>query len=282
MALDRQTVLISTSRGRVTAMDSAYDVAAENRGRDVVVNASYCGVLPARFIGQHRPRASLSVDCGTGPAGASIAGLWYLEALAIPAAVVDVDTVHLGDGVDVHANGVVSYLNQPAADCGVQVGMQAAAACLAMLEHDPALAAPSDVTNRHVVREGREGRRIVCVDSIAFGLPEDRDASVLVTAGHTGRSAVPYIEKVHPLGFICSDGGGGRDNAGTAGLQMVEPLGLAGATVDARRARMGDGRSTWNDGVISACNKWAYEAGVRVGMGCQDAALALLEREVHA
>ena len=69
------------------AMDSAYDVAPENQGRDVVINASYCGVLPARFIAEHRPRGATGVDCGVGPAGASIAGLWYLEALNVPAAV---------------------------------------------------------------------------------------------------------------------------------------------------------------------------------------------------
>ena len=264
------------------AMDSAYDVCEENRERDVVVNASYCGVLPARFIGQHRPRASLSVDCGVGPAGASIAGLWYLEALAVSAAVVDVDTVRLGDGVHVHQNGVVSFLNQLAADCGVTVGMRAADACTLMLERDPIAAAPTEVTNRVVMREGRDGRRIVCTDSIAFGLPEDRDSSVLVTAGHTGRSAVPYLERFRPLGFICSDGGRGMDSAGTAGLTLVEPGGLAGATVDGRYARMGDSHSTWTDGVISACNKWAYDAGVRVGMRCPDAALALLEREVQS
>lgn len=282
MTSGRQTALVSMERGRVMAMDSAYDVCPDNRDRDVVVNASYCGVLPARFIALHRPRASVSVDCGVGPAGSSIAGLWFFEALAIPAAVVDVDTVHLGDGMDVHANGIVSYLNKPAADCGVRIGMKAAEACLLLLQGDPVAAAPSEVTNRAVMTEGRDGRRIVCTDSIAFGLPEDRDSSVLVTAGHTGRSAVPYLEKVHPLGFICSDGGRGRDDAGTAGLQLVEPLGLAGATVDARRARMGDSRSTWNDGVISACNKWAYNVGVRIGMSCPDAALALLEREVPA
>ena len=45
-----QTELIGSPRGRVMAMDSAYDVCAENRDRDVVINASYCGVLPARFI----------------------------------------------------------------------------------------------------------------------------------------------------------------------------------------------------------------------------------------
>ncbi len=278
MTSDRQTVLVSSERGRVVAMDSAYDVCADNRERDVVVNASYCGVLPARFIGEHHPRASLSVDCGVGPEGASIAGLWYLEALDIPAVVVDVETVHLGDGVDVYERGVVSYLNQPAADCGVMTGMAAAQACSRLLEADPAKAAAADVTNRVVVHEGRDGRRIVCTDSIAFGLPEDRDRSVLVTAGHTGRSAVPYLEKVHPLGFICSDGGGGRDRAGTAGLALVEPLGLAGATVDARRARMGDARSSWEDGIISACNRLATQAGVAVGMSCKEAALALLQR----
>ena len=43
-----QTELYAGSRGRIMAMDSAYDVGEHNRGRDVVVNASYCGVLPAR------------------------------------------------------------------------------------------------------------------------------------------------------------------------------------------------------------------------------------------
>lgn len=70
-----QTELFAHDRGRIMAMDSAYHVAAENRDRDVVVNASYCGVLPARFIGEVRPRGSIGVDCGIGPAGASIAGL---------------------------------------------------------------------------------------------------------------------------------------------------------------------------------------------------------------
>src|SRR3546814_8218441 len=71
-------------------MDSAYHVLPENRDRDVVINASYCGVLPARFIGAIRPRGVIGVDCGVGPAGGSIAGLWYLEALNVPAAVADV------------------------------------------------------------------------------------------------------------------------------------------------------------------------------------------------
>ena len=69
--VEKQTQFVQTSRGRIMAMDSAYDVAPGNRDRDVVVNASYCGVLPARFIAEQRPRAAIGVDCGIGPEGAS-------------------------------------------------------------------------------------------------------------------------------------------------------------------------------------------------------------------
>lgn len=274
--VQKQVTLVETARGRVMAMDSAYDVEPANVARDVVVNASYCGVLPARFIAEHAPRAAIGVDCAVGPAGASIAGLWYLEALNLPAAVADVMTVRLGNGVDMYEHGRISYLNRPAADCGVEPGMKVSEAAELLLERDPGQPKAKDVTNRTVLGRGENGRVIVATDSIAFGLPEDRDRSVLITAGHTGRSAVHYLSKVHPLGFICSDGGGGRDMAGAAALTLVEPLGLAGATVDARKARMGDAMSTWHDGVISARNAHAAAAGVEIGMSCQAAARALI------
>jgi len=272
-----QTELHSEARGCVMAMDSAYEVGPGNR--DVVVNASYCGVLPARFIAEQRPRGAIGVDCGVGPAGASIAGLWYLEALQIPAAVADVMTVKLGDGVDLHANGVISHANQPALDCGVRVGMPVREAARRMLAAEPGAApAAANVANRQVVEQGPDGRCVVCTDSIAFGLAEDA-RNVLVTAGHTGRSAVPYLLRVRPFGFICSDGGKGREDAGVAGLRMVEAEGLAGATVDARRARMGDGMSSYRDGVISAVNALARAAGVRVGMPAAQAASLLVRRK---
>ncbi len=273
-----QTELYAGPRGRVMAMDSAYDVSAVNRDRDVVVNASYCGVLPARFIAAQRPRGAIGVDCGVGPAGASVAGLWYLEALNIPAAVADVMTVRLGDGVDLGTQGRISFLNQPAVDCGVRVGMTVADAARCMLDADiSATPAAADVTNRTVVDSGPDGRHVICTDSIAFGLPEDV-RNVLVTAGHTGRSAVPYLLRVRPFGFICSDGGKGREDGGIAGLETVEGEGLAGATVDARTARMGEAMSSYRDGTISAVNKLANSAGVQVGMPAAEAAALLVRR----
>src|SRR3546814_13927615 len=61
-----QTEIEAGPRGRIVAMDSAYHVLPENRDRDVVINASYCGVLPVRFIGEIRPRGAIGVDCGVG------------------------------------------------------------------------------------------------------------------------------------------------------------------------------------------------------------------------
>lgn len=274
---DLQTVVHESERGRIVACDSAYHVAAANRGRDVVCNASYSGVLPARFVASHHPRGVIGMDCAIGPEGAGIAGLWFYEALGIPAAAVDVMTVLLGDGVDLHDNAVVSRCNEPARSCGVREGMPAREAARLLLERDPVARDADEITNRVVVEEAPDGRQVVCVDSIAFGTEEDRDRNVLCTAGHTGRSAVPYLRRVHAHGFICSDGGRGREDSGMAGLELVEPDGLAGATVDATTARMGDGRSTYQDGVISAANVHARARGVEVGMPARDAAHLLLQ-----
>ena len=278
---DKQTEVLASARGRVMCMDSAYDVDDANRDRDVCVNSSYCGVLPARFIAEHRPRAAIGMDCGVGPEGSAIAGLWYLEALGIPAAVADVMTAHLGDGVHLYNHGVVSFANQLALDCGVTPGMAVRDAAAALLNSEPVEATASEITNRTVMETAPDGRCVLATDSIAFGTTEDTDRNVLVTAGHTGRSAVPYLRRCRPFGFICSDGGRGLDDSGMAGLYIVEAEGLAGATVDARRARMGSGLSHYHDGIISAANAHAAAAGVEIGMLCSQAASLLLNRAHH-
>lgn len=272
-----QTVVHEGERGRIVAAETAYDAAEANRGRDVLVNASYAGVLPARFIGKFAPRAAIGVDCAVGKDGAGIAGLWFMEALGIPAAAADIASVKLGDGIQMYEEGVISRVNEPALTCGVEPGMEVRDAARLMLERDPVERDAAEVTNRTVIEEAPSGNRIVCTDSIAFGLPEDRESSVLCTAGHTGLPAAHYLRKYRPLGFICSDGGKGKDDAGIAAIYEVEADGLAGATVDARTARMGDGLSTYHDGVISACNSLAAERGVRVGQTAKQAAALLLE-----
>ena len=46
-------------------------------------------------------------------------------------------TVHLGNGRDLYQNGVVSFINRPAQDCGVETGMKVSAAAQLLLDQDP-------------------------------------------------------------------------------------------------------------------------------------------------
>jgi hypothetical protein len=278
-----QSICEESERGRVVAMQTAYDVVEANRGRDVVVNASYSGVLPARFVGEHMPRGAIGVDCGIGKDGAGIAGLWFLEGRGIPAAAAAVHSLELGNGIDMYETGVISVANEGAKTCGVEAGMSVREAARLLLEGDPENRAAAEVTNRTVVYESAAGPRIICVDSIAFCTPEDATAgNVLLGAGHSGLPAAWYLRNFRLPGFIASDGGGGKNGAGYASLAAVEDERIAAATVDANSARMGDGISTWETGVISHANRPARERGVEVGQSAQEAARALLEAEIEA
>lgn len=265
--------------GRVLIFDSATYVEGylvdNPSSDDVIVAASYAGVLCARMITKASPRAAIGLDCGIGKDGAGISGLWFYEALDIPAAAVDVMTAEMGNGKDMYECGVISRVNEAAQGFGVTPGMTVKAAIDALLTGSEK---PDyfDPARRLVIATSDAGRSIVCTDSIAFALPEDKERNVLCTAGHTGRSVVEYFRSFRPWGFICSDGGGGKNRSGLSALEAVEPDGIPGVAVDANTARMGDGRSTYFDGVVSAVNSLAAAKGVRVGQPAKEAARLLL------
>lgn len=280
MASTHSPRIVNNPQGRVLVFDSAtyvesYVASEPATQGDVVVNASYSGVLCARMVMSARPRAVIGLDCAIGKDGAGIAGLWYYEALGVPAAAVDVMTAEMGNGSDLYDNGIVSRVNDAAQALGIEPGMKAsdAARFLQTGEKKPAVFEP---TRRRVIHTADSGRSIVCTDSIAYALPEDKNRNVLCTAGHTGRSVVGYFRDYRPWAFICSDGGVGKNNSGLSALEAVEPDGIPGASVSALTARMGDGQSTYFDGVISACNQPARDKGVKVGQTAREAALLLL------
>ena len=260
---------------RVVAMDSARYVDARNRDRDVVVPSSYLGVLPARLMAPHRPRAVIGHDGCIGKDGAGIAGLWYLEALGIPSAAAEGMSAELGNGLDLYETGVISRVNILAERCGVTEGMTVKQAAEILVDNDPGDISAGTKIRRESMATSPEGREIIVTDSIVFALPEDSN-NVLVTAGHTGRSGAKFLLEVSPHGFICSDGGTSKNNAGITGLETTEALGLAGACCDAWSAPVGDAFKAFEEGTISACNGPARDRGVEIGMTVRDAAFALL------
>ncbi len=272
-----QAVVGESERGQIVAMDSARFVDARNTGRDVVVPASYLGVMPARLMAPHRPRAVIGHDACIGKDAAGIAGLPYLEALGIPAATAAGMSAELGNGLDLYESGVISRLNDLAHQCGVRVGMPVAEAAALLLEEDPVDVEPGNKIHREVVEEHESGRQVIVTDSIVFARDEDRGRNVLVTAGHTGRSGASFLAEVGPYGFICSDGGRSKNDSGIAGLPTADAAGLAGASADAHTAPIGDAFAAYREGLIGAVNERARRRGVREGMPVAEAAHLLLQ-----
>lgn len=279
MAALHLPIVIERAEGRTLLFDSATHVeayvAAHPTQGDVIVAGSYAGVLCARMIMSARPRATIGLDCMIGKDGAGIAGLWYYEALQVPAAAADSMTCELGHGKDLYENGVLSRVNEFAQRIGLSPGMTVREAVEVILTRG-SNPAPFDPTRRRVIYTNAAGRSIVCTDSIAFALPEDKERNVLCTAGHTGRSVIDYFRTFRPWAFICSDGGIGKNNSGISALEVIEPDGIVGASVSALTARMGDGQSTYFDGIISAANCHARAKGVKIGQTAREAAMLLL------
>ncbi|HEX4107505.1 MAG TPA: hypothetical protein VHX88_05190 [Solirubrobacteraceae bacterium] len=272
-----QTVVEERERGAIVIMDSARWVDERNAGRDVVVAASYIGVLPARMMAVHKPRGVIGHDACIGKDGAGIAGLWYLEALGIPAATADGMSAEMGNGRDLLDSGVISRLNYPAERVGVKVGMAVREAAVLLSDKDPDDNEVGNKIRREIVAEHPSGRRIVVTDSIVWALPEDERTSVLVTAGHTGRSGASFLLEANPWGFICHDGGMSKNRSGITGLKTTEDAGLAGACIDGNSSPIGDAFRAWEEGTISACNGPAEARGVFAGQTVADAARRLLE-----
>ncbi|MEE2683038.1 MAG: hypothetical protein VYD77_03820 [Actinomycetota bacterium] len=269
-------IVFENDRGRIVAMDSARYVDGRNRGKDVVVPSSYLGVLPARLMAPHNPRAVIAHDGCIGKDGAGIAGLWYLEALGIPAAAADGMSAELGNGLDLYETGTISRVNVLAERAGVIEGMPVIEAAELLLNNDPGDVSAGTKIRRESMATSETGREIIVTDSIVFALPED-SRNVLVTAGHTGRSGAKFLLEVSPHGFICSDGGMSKNNAGITGLETTQEHGLAGACCDAWSAPVGDAFKAFEEGKISACNDAARDRGVEIGMSVRDAAYKLLQ-----
>jgi hypothetical protein len=69
---------------------------------------------------------------------------------------------------------------------------------------------------------------------------------------------------------VFNDAGVGRDAAGIAGLALLQSAGIAACTVSHDSARIGEARSTLEDGVISHANGLAQALGARAGRRLAD------------
>ena len=112
--------------------------------------------------------------------------------------------------------------------------------------------------------------RTFVIDSISAVTHEMR-GQIVVTGSHGGISAA-HLALAHPPGLaVFNDAGMGLDNAGVKGLEILNAAGVAACTISHETARIGEAESTLTTGRISAMNRLADRAGIRVGQPCAEA-----------
>lgn len=107
------------------------------------------------------------------------------------------------------------------------------------------------------------------VDSITELKPGPDAGCLAISGSHGGISSAQYAWAARPLLSVFNDAGVGKDAAGLAALSFLQQHGLAACTVAHDSARIGEARSTLEEGRISHCNALASALGVRPGQSCR-------------
>ncbi len=119
-------------------------------------------------------------------------------------------------------------------------------------------------------------RKIVVADSAA-AMDESTKGDVFVDGSHCGINVGEITIHSGVGAMIGNDAGLGKNDAGIVALKMCDEHGIPAAAVAAMSAKIGNGRSTYEQGKISVVNEAAKKLGVSVGMSAKEAADKLLE-----
>jgi hypothetical protein len=264
----------------IVVADSITRVGPEVAGA-VVINASHGGVYAAYVAAKLHAAAAIFNDAGVGRDRAGVGGLDYLQEIGIAAATVGHDTARIGDGADMVSSGIVTHANPLAAALGVNPGQSCGDAAAALQQARQIDRAPPEALEAAFLLVA-EAPQVWALDSASLVLPEHRDA-IVVTGSHGGllggrpETALKY----DVLGALYNDAGIGKDAAGVSRLPALDARGIAAATVAAASARIGDARSTYEDGIVSRVNATAAAFGLHAGTSAREFVAALRRALPH-
>jgi hypothetical protein len=252
---------------QVLVVDSITKLDQSHRGQ-VLVAASHGGLYPAYLAAKAGLRGVILHDAGLGLDRAGIASLDYLDRLGMAAATVSHLSARIGDGADMTMRGRLSHVNRTAEALGCAPGQACREGALTMRAALPSRAEPPDYAEaRFLLRRAAGAPDVWGLDSNSLVRPEDAGA-IVVTGSHGallgGKPEAAIRATV--LAAVYHDAGIGIDRAGISRLPALEARGIIAATVAGDSARIGDARSVWQTGALSALNPGAERAGARLGM----------------
>jgi len=232
----------------------------------VLVTGSHGGTYPGRLALDAGVRAAIFHDAGLGRDEAGIASLGLLDPIA--AAAVSHDSARIGDTADMLARGRISRANPAARALGVLpgIGCREAAALLKAAPWCVGKIAKHEHDELRLVLP--HPRPIVLIDSAAMVDPVVDIGAIVVTGSHGGLVGGVAAMALRVDGFagVFNDAGIGIDEAGIGRLPALDARGIAGLTVSAASARIGEARSSFEDGVVSRVNATAAALGAAEGM----------------
>src|SRR5215475_6127368 len=253
----------------ILTADSITRVGDEAAGA-VVVNASHGGVYAAYLAAKLRVAAAIFNDAGVGRDQAGIAGLDYLTGLGIPAAAIGHDTARIGDGADMIERGVITHMNVPAAALGCRPGMPCRDAAAALRQASPGAGEPPPALEAAFLLIA--GAPAVWALDSASLVGAEQVGTIVVTGSHGGilGGRPETALKADALAALFNDAGIGIDEAGVTRLLALDRRGIAAGTVTAASARIGDARSTYEDGILTRVNRRAAALGIAPGMTAKE------------
>ena len=181
-------------------------------------------------------------------------------------------TARIGRGGDLLLSGIVSEANGAARALGVQPGQQGRDAA-ASLDHAPdwsGEAVPEAEARTVATPAGADGPALLLGESISLVRREvggcvGACGSLGGVVGGGGETAC----RADVFAALFNDADRGLEDAGTTRLPALDARGIAAGTVSAWSARIGDGRSTLEDGWVSCLNERALALGATVGMAAR-------------
>lgn len=264
-------VIFADSRGRIVVADSLSYYDDRVGMNDVVLGASYAGASAVSTVFPTGAKAIIAHDAGIGKAQAGISGLAFCDKFGIPMAAVAGRTATLSNGNSL-LYGTISSVNDAGQRLGVRAGQSTREAAELLLQAK----AGRPVTEKVGIdvqlyemarlRSGRIFARVWLLD-----LPGTYPNDVFALGTHSARVAAEHAFRWNVKGWIANDAGMAKNNSGIAALAICGERGMPAASVSAASASIGDGLSTYNDGVISAANEPAQRKGVVIGMPAREA-----------
>ncbi len=270
-------VVHEDASGRIVAFDSSSYLDPHPTGpTDVIVVGSYCGTRILAPMFTRGVKAVIATDAGIGKDEAGISGLKHGERIGVPVAVIAAMSAETSNGRSTLL-GEISHANAQARALGVTPGMVAYEAAVRLAKAAAGVAIPTPLGAEEapvVVEETPQGRIWATPGTTAIKdkVPND----VICSGANSSRVFSDGVVRVAAKGAIANDAGIAKNDTAVEGVKLLGERGIPAAAVATMSARLGEGLSTWNDGVISVVNPLAGQRGVKVGITAKEAARLML------